>query len=163
MLTISDARVVPVTEDLTTEELRLSVLRGLETAFRVDKPVGVGVELETGDWAVLGADGKLALPGASGVPQTYLVFSGTERYDARATGQATIFMNSNLIVKTSKFNTAESYEVGDTLTYKLVTGVPKLTKGVIGVDAILGFVVETHPDDAYLVFETTKNISVAPA
>lgn len=159
MTSISEARTVPVTEDLTTEELRLSVLRGLETAFRVDKPINPGVSLEMGDWAVLGADGKLTTPGAAGVPNTYLVFAGNDRYDAKATGQATIFLNSNLVVKTSKFNTAGTYTPGSALTYKdLGGGNYKLTNGVIGTDAILGFVIERSGND-YLVFETTKNIS----
>jgi hypothetical protein len=159
MTSISEARTVPVQEDLTTEELRLSVLRGLETAFRVDFPIASGVNLEMGDWAVLGADGKLTTPGAAGVQQTYLVFAGNDRYDAKATGQATVFLNSNLVVKTSKFNTAGVYAPGTPLTYKdLGGGDYKLTVGVIGTDAILGFVIERAGDN-YLVFETTKNIS----
>ena len=117
METIANSRIVPVQEDLTLEDLRLSIQRGLEKMFRVDKKYAPGVTLELGEWGVLQNDGTVARPGATPVAETYLVFCGTERFDARATGQVTLLMNSNLIVKSSRFE-PDSYAVGMALCVK---------------------------------------------
>jgi len=154
MESISAIRTVPVGEDLTGEELRLSVLRGLETAFRVDKKVAAGEALVTGDWAILNADGELEGPESAGAAATYLVFAGTDRYDSAATGQATIFMNSSLIIKTSKFDPAPSYEPGMALTAKFQnSSTPYLTQAGAA-DAQVGRVIELG--NGYLVLEVSK-------
>ena len=161
MESISTIRTVPVGEDLTTEELRLSVLRGLETAFRVDKKIKAGEVLGLGDWAVLNADGELQAPGGTGAPATYLVFAGNDRYDSAATGQATIFMNSNLIIKTSKFDPAPAYVPGMALTAKYQDpSTPYLTQAGAA-DAQVGRVVELG--NGYLVVELSKQtVPLAP-
>lgn len=147
IVAISDSRTVPVQEDLTTEELKLSVLRGFENAHRVDKKTKDGESFISGDWAVLNADGELEAPGFSAVPNTYLVFSGTDRFDAKATGQCTIFMASGLVVKSNKF-AAGSYAVGTQLTVKG----GKLIGVAAANDPVFGQVIEATPD--YLIYET---------
>ena len=157
MASISEGRTVPVTEDLTTEDLSLQILRGLETAFRVDKPFVAGKSFLKGDWAVLNADGKLTYPATAGVANTYLIFAGNDRYDARATGQCTMLMG-HVVAKTEKYNKAATYEVGSPLTYKNIGGdVYKLTIGAPGNDAILGHVIEEDGDT--ITFETVKSVS----
>lgn len=134
---ISASRIVPISEDLTQEDLRLAVLRGTEKMFRVDKPVAAGVSLVDGEWGVLNDEGKVERPGVTAVPNTYLCFAGTDRFDAHATGQVTLIMNSKIIVKTTKFDVGgPGYHVGDYLTVKgdaaVVTlaadGEPRLAK-----------------------------------
>ena len=115
---ISQSRVVPVQEDLTKEELRLNVLRGTENMFRVDKKLAAGESLELGEWGCLQNDGTVARPSATPVAETYLVFCGSERFDAMATGQVTLIMNSNIIMKTSRFDAGASYSVGSLLSVK---------------------------------------------
>lgn len=126
---ISAARVVPVSEDLTTEDTALSILRGLENMHRVDKTVGDGVSLTKGMWAVLGDDDQLGLPSATAKANTYLVFAGTDRFDSHATGKATVIMASGLIVRTSMYNDGETYSVGAKLTVKSADGKVTLQTG----------------------------------
>lgn len=156
IVAISDDRTVPVQEDLTTEELKLSVLRGFENANRVDYKFKDGESFEMGDWAVLNADGELEAPGAGAVANTYLVFSGNDRFDAKATGQCTVFVNSNLVVKTNKF-AAGAYAPGTQLTAKG----GKLIGVAASNDPCLGQVIEATSD--YLIYETKPGyLSPAP-
>lgn len=155
IVAISDNRTVPVQEDLTTEDLKLSVLRGFENAHRADYKFKAGVSLVAGDWAVLNASGELDTPSASAVPNTYLVFSGNDRFDAKATGQCTVFVNSSLVVKTNKF-AAGSYAVGDQLTVKA----GKLLTAAGANDPVFAQVIEATAD--YIVYETKPGY-LAPA
>lgn len=142
MIGIDTARVVPVSEDLTTEELGLSIVRGFDKMFRVDKKIGVGVDLVAGEWGVLGDDGMVSRPTTTPVANTYLVQAGTDRFDARATGQVTLIMNSNIIVKSNKFNTAGSYAAGVLLTARDTgTGAAVVTPAGAG-EFVVGKVVE---------------------
>ena len=109
--------LVPLQEDLTKEELRLNILRGHETMFRVDKKLALGESLELGEWGCLQADGTVARPGAASAANTYLVFCGTERSDVHATGAATLIMNSSVIAKSNRY-AMDSYQIGDELTVK---------------------------------------------
>lgn len=155
MLTIDVARTVPVQEDLTKDDLRLSVLRGLEKMFRVDKPLASSVELGKGEWGVLNAEGKMERPGAVPVPNTYLVFAGTERYDVKATGKVTTIMNSQIIAATDLYDTGVTLEVGDPLTVKdLGAGEAYLTKAS-GDEPVLARVVEHVAGK--LTFATVQN------
>lgn len=157
---ISNARTVPVTEDLTTDELRLSVLRGLESMFRVDKKNANGAAFALGEWAVLNANGELERASASSVANTYPVFAGTDRFDAEATGQSTIIMGGPIIARTSQYNDALSYNIGDTLTVKnLGGGESRLTKTATG-DVILARVVGVG--SGYIDYEYTTVSGVAP-
>lgn len=152
--TISDARIAPVTEDLTTEDFSLSVLRGLETVHRVDKPNAVGALFAKGEWAVLQNDGTLARAGASPVPNTYPVFCGTDRFDSKATGQSTILMGHH-VAKTNRYDSTVSYNVGDGLVVKdLGGGESALTKAA-GAEVVLARVVEVGDD--FLVYERASN------
>jgi len=161
IVAISNIRTAPVGEDLTTEENRLSVLRGLELAYRVDKPLAdVGSTLLMGEWAVLNSDGKAERPGATPVGNTYLVFCGTDRFDVKATGAITLLMGVPLLVKSSRFDTTQTYAVGDLLTVKdLGGGEAYPTKAASG-EAALGRVMEVN--DAFLVYETLGGAAVAP-
>ena len=148
---ISDIRTVPVGEDLTKEALNLEILRGLEKMFRVDKKVGSGVSVKSGEFAVLGNDGMLSRPGATPVAETYLVFAGTDRFDSKATGQCTLIMSSALIVKTDLYDKTQSYNVGDELTSKnRGMNEADLTKASTG-EFTLGKVTEVG--SGYIVYE----------
>lgn len=115
---INPDRIVPVKEDLATAYNVIEVIRGWDDMKRRDFPIASGVELLPGDWAVLGNNGKLVRPSATPSPATFLVLSGTDRYDVAATGKATIVQNSAIVVRTTKYNHAVSYNVGDYLTVK---------------------------------------------
>lgn len=149
---ISDIRTVPVGEDLTKEEGKLSILRGLENMHRVDKPLADGADFALGEWAVLQADGTLARPGATPVPQSYLVFAGTDRFDVAATGQVTIIMASEVIAKSSQFDSGVSYAVGDALTVKDLGGGEAVLTKQAGTESVLARVLEVGAD--YLVYQT---------
>ena len=124
---ISDIRTVPVGEDLTTEETRLSVLRGLERMNRVDFPLAAGATFGLGEWAALQADGTVARPTTTPVALTYLVTAGTDRFDAKATGQVTCVMNSPIVAKSTRYKTDDVIVPGSPLTAKLLgTGVAGL-------------------------------------
>jgi len=153
-VTINDARTVPVQEDLTTDDLRLQVLRGLETMFRADKPLAPATELLTGEWGVLNSDGQVERPGATPVANTYPVFCGTERYDVKATGAVTLILGSHVVLKTNQFDETADYEVGDALTVKdYSAGEAHVTKASSG-EPVLGQVLEVG--DGWLVFETRR-------
>lgn len=144
------SNLVPLQQDLTKESLSLSILRGIESMFRVDKKLAPGVELTLGEWGVLESDGTVGRPGATPVANTFLVFCGTERYDVHATGQVTLIMNSNVIAKTDKFAPA-SYLVGDEMTVKdLGAGQAILTKALAG-EYVLARVVEVG--NGYIVVD----------
>ena len=157
VVAVSDIRVAPIGEDLTKEDLTLSILRGLEGMYRVDKKVATGASFLKGEWAVLDSDGKADRPGATPVGHTYLVFCGTDRFDARATGQVTLIMGKSVVAKTSRYDDGQSYAVGDYLTVKdLGGGEAHVTKAGAG-EARLGAVLEVGTD--YLVFETLGGFS----
>lgn len=148
---ISNARTVPVEEDLTTEEMRLSIIRGLESMFRVDKPIAEGADFELGEWAVLNANGEMERASATAVANTYPVFAGTDRFDSAALSQITIIQGGPIIAKTTQFNDALTYNIGDTLTVKnLGGGESRLTKTASG-DIILARVTGTGSD--YIEYE----------
>jgi hypothetical protein len=125
---ISEIRTVPVQEDLTKEDLQLSILRGLEKMHRVDKTVTPGVSLLKGEWAVLKDDDTVERAGADAVANCYLVFAGTDRFDAKATGKVTLIMASQIVVKTTMYDTDPDYHVGDLLSVKAVSGSSCVTK-----------------------------------
>lgn len=150
IVTVDEARTVPVQEDLTTEELSLAVLRGNESMHRVDKKLSAGVSLLTGEWAVL-SNGELVRPNTTPVANTYLVMSGTDRFDVKATGKATLIMNSNVIVKSNKYNQGGSYSSGTLLTVKnLGSGEAVVTPASNG-EFVLAKVQEVG--QGYLVYE----------
>lgn len=152
---ISDIRTAPVGEDLTLESLSLSVIRGIEKMFRVDHKSANGLSLDQGEWGVLQSDNTVARPGTSSDISTYLCFCGTNRFDAKATGQVTLIMNSSIIVKTNHFNAAGSYVVGTELTVKsLGTGNAGVTPAANG-EFVLAKV--TQVGQGYLVYETMSS------
>lgn len=142
--------LVPLQEDLTKEELRLNILRGHETMFRVDKKLEMGASLELGEWGSLNSDGTVGRPSTTSEANTYLVFCGTERSDVHATGAVTLIMNSGVIAKSARYK-ADSYQVGDALTAKdHGAGSAMLGKAVNG-EYVHARVTEVG--SGYLVFE----------
>lgn len=159
VVSINDIRVAPIGEDLTTDDLSLSVLRGIENMHRVDKKVATGASFLRGEWAVLNTDEKAERPGGTGVGETYLVWSGTDRFDSHATGQVTLIMSFPVIAETNRYDTGFGYNVGDNLTVKDVgPGTAYVTKAATG-DAILARVVGVKSGS--LVFETLGGCSIA--
>ena len=152
-ISISDIRISPVGEDLTTEDLSLSVIRGLELMNRVDEKIEAGISLVKGEWGVLGDDNLVHRPDAAAVRNTYLVFAGTDRFDSAATQQVTLIENSPIIVKTNKYDTTVvgGYHVGDPLTVRsLGTDAAYPTLATSG-EPILAKVRQVG--DGYLVYE----------
>jgi hypothetical protein len=118
VVSVSDIRVAPIGEDLSTNDLSLEILRGFEKMYRVDKKIATGAFFAKGEWAVLNVDGKAERPSTTPVGGSYLVLGGTDRFDARATGQVTLIMSHPVIVKTKNYDVGQSYNVGDYLTVK---------------------------------------------
>lgn len=116
VLAINPNRIAPVTEDLANPYNQLEIIRGWERMFRVDKPLATGATFKEGEWAVLGSTG-LTRPTTTAVANTYLVIAGTDRFDVAATKQATIVMNSKIIVRTTQYQ-AGAYSIGTPLTVK---------------------------------------------
>jgi hypothetical protein len=156
VVAVSDIRVAPIGEDLTTQDLSLSILRGLENMFRVDKKLATGASFLKGEWAVLNSDGKAERPGAVPVGNTYLVFCGTDRFDAHATGQVTLIMSHPVVAKTARYDVGQTYGVGDYLTVKdLGAGEAFVTKAA-GAEVKLARVLEVG--NGYLTFETLGGV-----
>jgi hypothetical protein len=148
--TIGAGSIVPVSSDLTLEDLSLSILRGLENMHRVDKKRASGVDFLKGEWAVVQDDGTLARPASVPVRNTFLVFAGSDRFDAAATGQCTIIMSSSILVKTNRYDTAPTYHVGDQLTVKDLGGGEAFVTKQSGTEAVLAQVEEIGAN--YLVY-----------
>jgi hypothetical protein len=135
-VSISDARIAPITEDLTVPEGRLEVLRGFEQMYRVDVPYGDAQAFVLGEWACIHADGKAYRATSTPVAASYLVFCGNDRYDAKATGQVTL-IQSDVIASTTLFDAVPTYVPGDYLTVKAyATGKSGLTKWASGQFAV---------------------------
>lgn len=156
VVSVSDIRVAPIGEDLSTPDLSLDVLRGLEKMFRVDKKVAAGSAFLKGEWAVLNVDGKAERPSTTPVAQSYLVFCGTDRFDSRATGQVTLIMSHPIVAKTSRYDVGQTYAVGDYLTVKdLGGGEAGVTKWGTG-EPKMARVLEVGV--GYLTFETLGGV-----
>lgn len=142
---------VPVDVDLTTEDLSISVVRGLENMQRRDVPLKTGVTLESGDWAVLDSNGEADRAGATPVAETFPVFLGSERFDSQATGQVTLIMNDDVIIRSDRFD-AGVYAIGDALTVKDLGGGESTPTKQSGAEAVLARVTAIGPNDEYLEY-----------
>jgi hypothetical protein len=154
---ISDIRTVPVGEDLTKEDIRCQIIRGMEQAHRADvKLASPSTVLLTGEYAVLNSAGKAVRSSATPLGESFLVFSGTDRFDARATGNITLIMSFGQIVKSSVYDTGAVYAVGSYLTVKdLGAGESKLTLRS-GVEPRIGRVLEVGT--GYLVYQILSGV-----
>lgn len=137
VLAINPNRIVPVQEDLVLPYNQLEIIRGWEKMHRMDKPLASAVTVAEGEWLVLEDNGMLNTPGSVGVPNTYLVIAGTDRFDVAATGQATIVIASKIVVRTTKYGAA-TYHVGDVLTVK---NGKVVCPAIVGTDAVVARVV----------------------
>lgn len=150
---MAEERFVPVTEDLRLPDQRFDIVKGLELVQHMlaDKPLADGVEAEMGDWMVLQSDDTLAAPTSSPLANTYPVWSGSEAFDSKATGKATIIMGGGYRVQTTKY-VAGSYSMGQGLTVK--------ADGVVepagGSDPILARVTKVPGDDGVIEYLVTN-------
>jgi hypothetical protein len=159
---VSDIRVVPVGEDLTTEDLSLSVLRGLEKMYRVDKKLSktpTPAYFSKGEWAVLDSEGKAQRCSVDGTANgaAYLVFCGTDRFDSKANDAVTLIMSHPIIVKTNVYDKdVTDYAVGDYLTAKGGTNDESFVTKWEATWPKHGRVVEVG--DGFLVYETLGGV-----
>lgn len=157
VVAISDARVAPITEDLTTDSLRMQVTRGFETMQRTDYALAAAdTALLSGEWAVINSEGKAAAPGATPVGHTYPVLAGTDRFDVKATGQVTLVTSWPIRFKTSNYNAGGSYTPGDLLTVKAANELVEAATG----EVVLARVVTVG--SGWLEVETLGGTSKAP-
>lgn len=156
VVAVSDIRVAPIGEDLSTSDLSLDILRGFEKMYRVDKKIATGAFFAKGEWAVLNVDGKAERPSTTPVGGSYLVLCGTDRFDSRATGQVTLIMSHPVVVKTTHYDVGQTYNVGDYLTVKdLGAGESLVTSWGTG-EPKHARVIEVG--NGYLVFETLGGV-----
>jgi len=146
-LVTTNEEFVPITDDFRQPDNDFDIIKGLELVqnevrdFPIDPSLS-GV-LTIGQWGVLTDSGTLTTPGATGVGNTYPVWSGSEQYDSLATGGATVIMGGNYQVRTSHYDKTQTYHAGSNLTVK--NGFYPTLAG--GSDAILARVVAI-PDAA---------------
>jgi len=137
VVAISQASIVPVTTDLTTEFAPLEITRGFEYMFRVDYKIQANTALVAGEWGVVNDDGSVSRPTSTAVVNTFLCIAGTDRFDAAATGQVTLAPNSSLRVRSSRYNPAGTYHVGTALTVKDTGGGVAVVTPQTGTDPVL--------------------------
>lgn len=133
-MSFNDENLVPLSQDLTADDHLLDIFKGLEGVIRDDKTIADGQSFAEGDWAVLNNSDELEAPGATPVANTYPVWAGNAegRSDVHATGKATILLGGRFFYRTTKFDTAQTYNTGDYLTVKDLGGgerVPTLQAG----------------------------------
>lgn len=108
----------PISVDLRAPDNRMDITKGIEFLKISDELMDasiVALDIELGDWLVLGASDTLVVPGSSAVPNTFPVWVGNDQYDSQATGQCTILTNGGFRYRTNKF-VAGSYVNGQNLT-----------------------------------------------
>ena len=135
----NDENLVPLQEDLTLELSLLEIVRGLEGLIRQDLTIAEGESFGEGDWAVIDNNGELVSPAATPVAMTVPVWCGNAdgRSDVHATGKATILRGGRFIYRTTKFDAAPSYNVGDALTVKDLGAGEKVPTIASGTDPVL--------------------------
>lgn len=139
--TINPNRIVPAQEDLATPVDDFEIIRGWTQMHRASKPLATGVVCTTGEWLVLGDNGKLTRPSATPVANTFLVLDGTNRYDVAALKEATIIMASKIVVRTKLYDHTVNYSVGDNLTVKDLGNHEAIPTAATGADPVLARVV----------------------
>ena len=155
IVSIDNARVVPVSEDLTADDLTLQILRGLEKMHRVDKKLAsTGVSLTLGEWGVVGDDGTVTRPTTTPQKNSYLCFAGTDRFDSHATGQVTLIMSSKVIAQSNMYDQTATYHAGNLLVAKdLGGGEAKLALAVSDADKAAAVAMVTEVGTGYLTYE----------
>lgn len=153
VVAVSQASIVPVQSDLTTEYAPLEILRGFEQMKRVDYPIQAATALNKGEWGVVNDNGTVSRPTGTAVVNTYLCFAGTQQFDSAATGNVTLLPNSLVRVKTSMYNTGGTYHVGTALTVKDTGGGVAVVTPAGGGDPILARCVVV-PTSGSIVFDT---------
>lgn len=114
--------VAPITVDLRKEDMKLDIVKGIESINYIDGKLAAGKNVEEGDWVVGTATG-FDTPGAASV-KAFPVVTGNNRYDSLATGQVTVAVGGGWIYKTTKY-AAGSYTVGQALTIKGSSTLPQ--------------------------------------
>lgn len=138
-MSFNDENMVPLQEDLTQELYLLDIVRGLEGLIREDKKIAEGEVFGEGDWAVINNNGELEAPAATPVANTVPVWcgNGEGRSDVHATGKATILRSGRFIYRTTKFDLAPAYNVGDNLTVKDLGAGERVPTIASGTDPVL--------------------------
>ena len=137
VVAISQASIVPVQTDLTTEFGPLEIIRGFEKMFRVDYTIQANTALVAGEWGVVHDDGTVSRPSATPVVQTFLCIAGTDRFDSAATGNVTLAPNSSIRVRTTRYDPNPTYHVGSPLTVKDLGGGTAYVTLASGSDPVL--------------------------
>src|SRR5271170_1439240 len=115
-LVTTNEEFVPITDDFRQPDNDFDIIKGLEIVqnevrdFPIDPSLS-GV-LTAGQWGLLTDSGTLTTPGATGVGNTYPVWSGSEQYDSLATGGATVIMGGNYQVRTIHYDKTQTYHAG---------------------------------------------------
>jgi hypothetical protein len=143
-------------------ERNAEVLRGWPYDGSLDmvEPIASGSTFSNGDWVAPGSGGVTqAAPTGAGVATAGLVIQGNGDSGSSAYSGKAVVLWGNFIARIKNF-TAGSYSAGTPVTVK----VGKITVGVPGTDAIIGFVTKVGtanagmvtgntdaPNDAYIV------------
>lgn len=150
------SRIAPVTEDLRGLDIACQIMRGYDKAFRKSVKFVDGAVFQPGEWCFIDADGRAQRAVAESKNTACLCISGNERFDAIGNKEVTIVQNSNLVVKSDKYNKQGTYVVGTELTVKNVgNGFSAVTPAAAG-DYIVGKVTEAGA--GYLVYEVYATI-----
>lgn len=131
--------LVPLQEDLLLSEHKLDIFKGLEGIVRQDKKFAEGELFAEGNWAVLNDSDELEAPTATPVANTYPVWAGNAegRTDVHATGMLTIVMGGRFWYRTTMYDTAPTYSVGDALTVKDLGAGEMVPTKATGTEAVL--------------------------
>ena len=154
---VSSELFTPVTEDLRQPDNRFDIVKGLEIANQKlhDKtidPALASAGVEAGDWVVLQDDDTVAAPSSTAVANTYPVWTGTDTFDSKATGKATIIMGGGFCARSSKYAQGPTYHVGDALTVKDLGGGEKVVSPASGSDPILARVTQVPGADSVMEY-----------
>lgn len=123
-----ETNIAPNVSDIRDQDMSLRIVRGFETANRVDLEMASTFTASRGEWVSKAADGKVSQVGSSPAAGSRLVFRGTEGFDHYATKKLTVLEHStSVIFQTSNF-VAGSYSIDDKLVAVLDSGKGKLRK-----------------------------------
>lgn len=127
--------VSPITVDLRAEDLKLDIVKGLETVKYIDGKLDAG-DVEQGDWVRKTSTGFAVPQVGNAVAHVFPVVTGNTQFDALATGNVTVAVTGGFIYKTKKF-VAGAYSVGQNLCVKDLGAGEKVPSAAGGSDAVV--------------------------
>ena len=151
---INPDRIVPVQEDLATPFNDFEIIHGFENMIRKDVPLSADdVNLISGEWGVIGNNGKISRVTTSASINAVMVFAGTERFDAAANKAVTAVFSPGVVIRTRSFyNTGGTYNVGTLLAAKDLGSGEAVVTPALAAEAYIGRV--TAVGDGYIEFIT---------